>query len=718
MPPDSDPGAEKGAQVPMGCDLDVVLKPLSQPGLGDIRVDQELTIGRIEPPFAGYAQDVVGQLSRQHARIYCQEGGVYLVDLGSRNGSTVNRSRVSQTPCKLGDGDEIRLGGKLSYRVQINPRPRGEGSQPPAKQAVVLRDSVNPSVPSAPGQPIRDDKTRFVDSPTSFLKLFSNAAELKDEASQGSSVVLAADAHLPAVRQRGRVMSLLREFASLDADDGQDVWRRNGWKAAAMVAVVSAFALTGYFWNAPERSLKQAIARGEYAKAATLADRLLQKHPDDIQLKAQATDATLKANVPVWLAKMRSHDFDGANAVLAGMSGLSAQDVDLQSLTGELEWVGELERLVSNRGGPEAPIRIYSDENGIEHLIARWNDDTVEHQRALAIIAAHVPEFGEWYGEALTHVRRLQSESAVYLPVIQRVKATIDTELRRDNPEALEVMLAETADKYPGLGGLDGVRRDLGRYVAIRQEARSRKSGDLFALLRTARFVTPPFEQSYRGLTETGQLPSAELLQQYEVATKAWENGKADETFAALQPLTTGPWGPEAAAELERRRGVAARFAAIDTSRAAESSVDQLLAFVESLDADEDVYFARAAAADLKLQRASVIARAQDSMSRARMLWQEYRNNGAINAAQRVENSISADFRTRARLLAEARDHAQRGFMIYSQIDVEPAPQWSAIRGEIESEATRQRGGLNELGNVLAPELLRAKLVLIGDGNP
>jgi len=743
MPADrSAPGADKQAAqrrsstppTSPGCDLDVVLQPLSRPELSDIRIANELTIGRTESPFAAYAHDVVKLLSRQHARIYCREGGVYLADLASRNGTTVNRARVWQTPCKLGDGDEICLGGQLSYRVKINPRPRSDGSQAPgerssshgspvadrsqfAKQAVVLRESVNPSAQPASALPPGDDNTRFVDSPTSFLKLFSNAAEPKSEASSGSSVVLAADAKPPAMRQRERLMSLLREFASLDANDGRDRWRRNGWKAAAIVALFGVFALTAYFWNAPERNLKQAIAHGEYAHAATLADRLLQKHPDDILLKAQATDATLKATVPAWLAKMRSHDFGGANAVLAAMSGPGARDVELQPLKGELEWVGELERLVSNRGGPEAPIRIYSDEDGIERVVGRWNDDTSEHQRALAIIAAHVSEFGEWYGEALTHVRRLQSESAVYLPVIQRVKANIDTELQRDSPEALEVMLAETADKYPALGGLDDVRQELARYLEIRQEALSRKSGRLFALLRTARFVTPPFQQSFRGLIETGQLPSAELRQQYDAATKAWESGDSSETFTELQPLTTGPWGSEAAAELERRRGVAARFAAIDSARATKD-VDQLLAFVESLDAGEDVYFARAAATDLKLQRASVMTRAQDSMSRARMLWQEYRNNGVIDAAQRVENSISAGFRTRARLLAGARESAQRGLMIYSQIDMEAAAQWSTIRSDIESEASRQRRGLIELGNVLAPELLRAKLALIGEGAP
>jgi hypothetical protein len=68
--------------------------------------------------------------------------------------------------------------------------------------------------------------------------------------------------------------------------------------------------------------------------------------------------------------------------------------------------------------------------------------------------------------------------------------------------------------------------------------------------------------------------------------------------------------------------------------------------------------------------------------------------------------------------LAEAREYAQRGLMIYSQIDVEAAAQWSTIRSDIESEASRQRRGLIELSNVLAPELLKAKLALLGEGAP
>jgi len=159
------------------------------------------------------------------------------------------------------------------------------------------------------------------------------------------------------------------------------------------------------------------------------------------------------------------------------------------------------------------------------------------------------------------------------------------------------------------------------------------------------------------------------------------------------------------------------RFAAIQQSRNARDFVDQLLAFRESLDADEDVYFVRATAAELNLQRDSVIARAQDAMNRARTSWQEYRSNGAIDASDRIETSISDQFRNRASLLADASKYVQQGFLIYLQVDAAGAAQWAAIRDQIESEVRDQRSRLHDLSNVVAPELLKNKLALLGEPN-
>jgi hypothetical protein len=57
-------------QAAMNHDLEIVLKPLSRPDLGEIRIgDGVFAIGRNEQPFASYEPDVLAMLSRRHARI-------------------------------------------------------------------------------------------------------------------------------------------------------------------------------------------------------------------------------------------------------------------------------------------------------------------------------------------------------------------------------------------------------------------------------------------------------------------------------------------------------------------------------------------------------------------------------------------------------------------------------------------------------------------------
>jgi pSer/pThr/pTyr-binding forkhead associated (FHA) protein len=827
-------------------DLDVLLKPLSRPELGEIRIDSNtFAVGRKQPPFATYAKDILARLSRRHARIFVEEGAVYVVDLESRNGTTVNGATLADVPRKLSDGDEICFGGTLSYRVAITPRSRpatsslfvtlrpkpsdcgldtivivkfpfliskadanfsrytgqsehgrqlrylsrrhaqiyeqdgqayiqdlgsGNGTfvdgerlaeQPvPLNEGAVLAlggqhfvyeviiqrvgDELSDSGPRKflvkrepsvreesigekadgeaqqaqaqrpPKLPVQD-KTQFVASPTSFLQIYGGDKDAQESSAASPSAVVPA-ARASVIRQGPlrRVRSLLSEIAVLGAE-GEPAGVRSWWRAAAVGGILAVLALTAYFWSSPERDLKNAVARGQYARAAGLASRLLEKHPDDAELRARTTEMALKANVPDWLASIEARDFDGARNVLTHTSELGAHDADLRSLVGELGWLGELERLVSRRGGPQAPIRIYADEASIADLLERWNEDTEEHQRAMVRVASYVPQFNDWYEEALSHLRRLQSGAVTYLPVIERLKSNIATELARDNPRALQPELQEIADKYPGLGGLDDVRRDLARYIDIRRYADGREPGRLFALLHSAHFVTPPFAQSFRTLIESGQLPTSDLLQQYDAATQIWIDGRIEDSFVALQKMTPGRWSQYVDAELQRRRSVSARFVALQQSRTAGDFVDQLLAFRGSLDPEADVYFLRATASDLNRQRDAVLARAQDAMSRARTAWQAYQGSGGIDAFLQIETSISDKFRLRARLLAEASQEAQRASLIYSAVDPGAGAGWSALRDEIESEARLQRDKLRDLSNVLEPELLNAKLALLGE---
>jgi hypothetical protein len=75
-------------------------------------VDQDrMSIGRT-PDAAVFLDDVT--VSRNHALLVRRKDGLYIDDLGSLNGTYVNRRRIESH--RLEDGDEIQIGKyKLSY---------------------------------------------------------------------------------------------------------------------------------------------------------------------------------------------------------------------------------------------------------------------------------------------------------------------------------------------------------------------------------------------------------------------------------------------------------------------------------------------------------------------------------------------------------------------------------------------------------------------------
>ncbi|MFO1217507.1 MAG: FHA domain-containing protein [Burkholderiaceae bacterium] len=833
-------------------DAEVMLEPLTRPELGAIRLDGPvLAIGRNEAPFASFPPEILVMLSRRHARLFREHGALYVADLDSSNGTTVNRVPVNGKPRALRDGDELGFGGVLAYRVRIDahtlvPRPApltlelspantdtelqpvtiarfpflvskseatfaryrathaqqldylsrrqahifqkgGEvyiedlGStngtfvdgQRLDEHAVPLRDGArlafggehfvyrvavrrpaavddaatqlrgDPAPAAAPTAadaqpaplpaPANAGKTTFVAAPDSFLDIFCVDTQQPEDqpaeaaaASSGGQALAPVPASAPKAVRRGRVatrlVTFVSELATTIADGRRDRLRSSLMYGAALVAGACAIIVTLAVWTTTQGELKALLERGDVAAALRVADEALRRSPDDAEIRALATEAALKTHVPAWLGRIAGHDFDAARAALAALTALGARNPELPPLAAELAWLGDLQQLMHTRGGPDQPIRIYADEERIAGVLERWNRGTGEHQRALARVASYVPEFAQPYADALTQLRKLQSEATVVLAAIERLKSSVAAELGRDRPDALEPMLKEYAERYPNLGGLDALRADLQRLLALRG-ARARQDR-LLALMASARFATPPFQQALRSMSASGQLPPEALVREVGAATDAWRRGETEPAQAALQrladdPQRAGAWSVALTREIERRRGVLARFAALQAARGMPAYVEQLLAFRESLEADEDQHYLRATDADVAQQKARIVERAEALLGKARGLWQDYRSAGAIDAAQRIEITVSGNFRTRAKLLADAHRAAGQGQKILASLPAQPgsadAGAWAAITQEIRGEMQLQRNALQDLRNVLEPELLKSKLALLGD---
>ena len=100
--------------------MHLVLKPISRPNLHNIVITDGLfAIGRAEDPFFAYDSELVAHLSRRHARIFEEGGGIYIADLGSRNGTKLNDKPVEFKPARLLSGDRLSFASELEYEVEV-----------------------------------------------------------------------------------------------------------------------------------------------------------------------------------------------------------------------------------------------------------------------------------------------------------------------------------------------------------------------------------------------------------------------------------------------------------------------------------------------------------------------------------------------------------------------------------------------------------------------
>jgi pSer/pThr/pTyr-binding forkhead associated (FHA) protein len=873
---------------------DIILKPLSHPELGEIGIDENLfAVGRTEPPFDTYPPEVVADLSRRHARIFCESGVVHIADMGSKNGTAVNGVDVRQKTARLQDGDEIRFGRDLRYRVQLRiraPQPvsrlvsltlypvdetlglhpivvrqfpfliskaddtfgryrkdnpqqvnylsrrhahlflkrgmpfvedlgstngtfvggrrldehaapltdgetigfggryfvyriqierealqsdptltqfagavpaAGDGAAPAgtagagaatvpaiattaaaastaanAANAANAAHAVNADAPSsaapaaaASGRkaPVLDaDRTTFIAAPDSFLDIFCvdpapvSEVERNPATEAASPVDDDTDAAASVGRwQRSRLGMIATQFFSgISARDRARLQRGARFGGAALVLAAAA-GVGVYLSGASDRAIRALVNGGRYAEAATLAMQNLQHDPDNPDLRALATEAWLKAYLPQWLAALKAGDFDGAQATLATMRSAARRNPDALPLLQELAWIGELERFVATGPGAangDAPIRIYADEDRIAALVAQWDRDPAAHQRAASAIAAQVPAFRDAYAAALSRLRRLQSDNAVYLAALERLKSAMAAELAHDRPDAIDPLLTAYADKYPRLAGLDRVRADLQHYRALDRALRAGRIGPLIGLQEGPPWSTPLFRAQAAALKAAGKLPSDDVIRQYQAVRTAWQAGKTDPALRLLQAMGSGPWADAVAAELAHKRQLIAQWAALQEGRERAGHVDQLMAFHETLEPGEDRFFIDAVQADPGFDRARLLRLAQDRGSHASTLWQRYREEGTIDDSLRQDEAVSDTFRTRADWLAQARREAAQALNDHALAGTPPPASLRQTADAVDAETDVQRHALLAMAASLPADVLKLKLALIDGG--
>lgn len=696
---------------PEACHPGVTLRPLvSAPGLEPIVVTQlPFLIGKSRSAFAAYRAALPAEtefLSRRHALLFSREGSLYLDDLNSLNGTFVNGKRLGDGAVQLREGDRIGFGGDtLAFSVAFGVMAAFQTPERSASQEGTLQLNRQ-EAPTRRIAPVANlERTIFVSSADSFLDIFCQDQEEGPRAS-------AADAKPPpdpAQLKRAKKIALVKGIRDALQDDKP---RRHGVRWVLAGLVLGGGLLATYHYTRPERDIEHLLDTGRHAEGLAKADAYLKTHPDSVRVRDLATQALLKHLLPDWLAALERGDFTQARARVEELRQRIANNPDGLTYLRLLDWIGDLRRFVVERGGTEAPFRLFQEEKAVDDLLGQWEQDPVGNREQVTQMAVLAPLFEETRTTTFSQLRWLQDQQAVHVKASKTLEQTVRDALENGRHEDLPAALEDFRRVYPRASGVERLTADLTAYAKV---ATALKQQDLFALeelRRAAHFETPPFRAHVDALWRT-RLPDEGFMAGYLEARAAWRDGQAERALSRLAELKQRDWDSLAARLEERYQSLQREAQDLRGQRGDAGYPERLLAFYQRLNPEDDAHWARAFAQEVQRNRQSVLERARKDLQAGRAAWEDYQRRGRIDGLLRLERSISADFRARAGLLSKSAEQIQRAVAAHALTQT-PLPERDAeLKNAVYAEAGRQRQWLRDMKLVLDSGLLEAKLALL-----
>ena len=658
-------------------------------------------------------------LSRQHACLVLRGGQPHVIDLASTNGTWVDGEKLlAHQQHLLRDGVAVAFGNReLAFTVHL------EQGFAPARPATELTSSAPEQQPAPAAEPAQSPGTMYIQAGRPFLDALCehkhgdspegagpSGDRLQTSGQTGSSG--GSSAPIPAGRLRrwrkaGIWVSELKEALS---DDGAPRSRRV-WLVPGLLGLILAVALGSYLHQAPEREIRALIAAGNHLESLHRANTYLQSHPDDTGAAALATEALARHLVPAWQGHLEQGRYSAARAEVAAAPEPSRSHAQGARLMRLLEWIADLDELVSRQGGPQAPIALFDHDIAMGALLQRWDQDAGAYQHLLVWTQNHVPSFESAHTQTMSHLRVLQNERSVHLDAIAKLKFTIDEKLARDQTSELGHIVQTFGLTYPRIRGLERLQSDLDALLAIRRALAEKDLAELSGA-HDYPFQTPLFAEHGRTWL-AAHLPPRELLDAYDLARQHWLAGRADQAIGLLAGSQDPLWRGFTDDQLARFRAVADAYDALRSGDPEAHSRDLVLGFHRSLDPKEDGYFLQSVQDQVEGHRNGAVAEARQLFEQAREIWGSYRSAGGISGLMRLEPALSKTFQERSQQISEALGFADQAGRLYVLLDLEPSAGDQALYLEVVTEASRQHQWLLDLHLVLDPSLLEQKLQLL-----
>lgn len=758
--------------------MHVKLKPLSQPQLEEILIQDPLfPIGRDEEPFSRYDKTLVANLSRRHARIFQEAGNLYVTDVGSRNGTSLNAKPVDQQPVKVHQGDKLSFAGKLNYEVDIIDEsvvptedlpiltlvPKGKKSK--------LETLVVSSFPFLIGKSasgfaeevaVEPEVADYLSRRHAHIFVHGNQLCIEDLGSANGTYVngerLGEHAHPMhsgdeiafGASDLAFVVKLKKRGAEADAKTDKAATESDKAGASAPMSelasvvpedqkestifVSSANSFLDIFCAADEEEVSAAVEQEESEQVAE------EDAGDSENIKTSGGKPKRALTIVRFYRRLRTFSKEVGQA-LSEQEGRNPQ-----RKWWFLATVGVLVTVAVALYLEDAPRRQIeqslkagqyweSARLAKDYLQQNPGSESVSEWATEALLKAVLPEWlqhlqGGRYSAAqtsLSNARNIaveQSESGALLELLDWI-----TQLHQyiNGRGGVNAPLQMYTDEAP-----------IERLWRWWDQADSKRRQQMQRLLD----AEPGFENvhtltfSYLRALESDRSVYISAIDKLKgiVDRKLDEDAAVEltavfSTFADQYPRISGL--DLLRDDLDNYLSLQKQLEQLAPGESAQTALDSHSFVTEpfrrryqviqsdlgkQLAVDERVDIAtpsESSASTGVIPDHNALPRAQLAWQMASARWKAYLQEGGIRGALRLEDSVSVDFRRRAQLLSQARSQAEQGLMLYQSLQRDPSFEQRALYDKIRSETQLQRRSLRQLSMVLDPALLEAKLGLL-----
>jgi|GEM_PF-4863489 len=438
---------------------------------GDIVVETDTLLGRSTQPFESKESPEVAELSRQHARIFLKDGAFYIMDLGSRNGTTLNGGAVTETPVLIANGDEVAL-AKMRFHVRLNGEHGVSGKIP------CLTSSVSDSIGTTDQIKDQTENTILFSASDRFLAGFYE----QEEATRMTD-------------------SLKRVDSTANSQKPKSVRLAFG-----LALAVIAIGLIGvlYFKGStsdPEGQIEALLRQGQFDEALKAATTYLRANPDNSAMAGLWLDSFANSIGRNWLPNIDRRQFNEADQTLQEVRVAHSDRSETDNFVDLLAWVTRLEKFLYERE-TQPKLKLYQDEYEIHRLLDDWNQNKPRYQAAMNDLSRRSALFQSRVDSLWSSLSTFLNRYALHVSAIDGLKVTISDKLETHQGQALLHDLNYFEAAHSEVAGVDQLKNDLVHYLAIERAISKGELAEVSRLRQSYPFQTQPFIESATRLLE------------------------------------------------------------------------------------------------------------------------------------------------------------------------------------------------------------------------